>query len=408
MLRVTGGALQGVTKESVLAVHPRPGGQADAKEILGYVRVTDAGPSHADVEPCPHGGRKAVSADDLPEGGVCQVVERGLGRFTLKLAVTRPTAEQKAKDPATYAVRLKRCGNVDAALKELAGEPDVGDLFEVTGDEAAADWILGVEPLFEKGVRADDRVLLWQGLGAPLDATMGQLLKQQENDPVLKPLPKPRQVYGGYQADDVRRIRAGLRADLQKIYTWRNLWRIAGVGQAAATSARAGSLRLELLRRDKSDGPPEGQLTPGALVRSGQLTEIHLVNDGIEANFYVALVFLDADFGINVLHTSLPSGETKKIKGRVVSKVAGPEGVLVFAVPIATNKQEPRFDFLKQFPLQEVEQTRSRGVPDPDKDPKTPFSRLMKAARVGKGTRTYEFDSPDNPIILSWSWTVVP
>jgi hypothetical protein len=121
----------------------------------------------------------------------------------------------------------------------------------------------------------------------------------------------------------------------------------------------------------------------------------------------VTLVFLGADCDITPMHLSFRSGQTnKKFPGSVVSKVMGQEGVLVLAFPMDKNKEEPRFDFLEQFPLKEVAKERGKNVPEPEKDPKTQFRSLMKTARVGQGTRSWVADAPNNPVVLSW--TVVP
>src|SRR5207237_392459 len=50
-MQVTAGALMGLTKGSVLAVHPPAGQPGGDKTVLGYVRVTAVNPGQADVAP---------------------------------------------------------------------------------------------------------------------------------------------------------------------------------------------------------------------------------------------------------------------------------------------------------------------------------------------------------------------
>lgn len=388
-LRVTAGALMGLTQGSILAVHP-PAGTGKPDAVLGYLRVTQVFPGLADVSPCDHGKTAAVTPDKLPDRSVCRLVERQLIEG-LKLAVAKPTEEEKKKEPEKAAARLKELAPALAALEALAQDEDFKDLIRLTAEENA-EWLLGVE---------EGKVVLWQNTGARLDAAA-----EKERDQEMQRLgqPVPRRLFGGYPNADAQAVKEGLQGDLQKIFTWRNVWRIAA---AANRGGPAGDQKVKLQIHRLENEMPAGQLLSGSAVPSGQRTQLEVHNEGLQA-VWLTLLLLDNDFGIKVVTTTLEAGKTLRNKATLRSKTFGPEGVVVLAVPLQGNS-EPQYRFLEQAPLRTVVgKTRGERFKAADLAPKTPFGTLAKSALLGKGTRSFDMDVDTSPVVLSWSWTVLP
>jgi hypothetical protein len=367
-LGVTAGGLMGLTAGSVLAVHPPAGDERDAEEVLGHVRVVRVTPTRADVAPCAHGKSPAVAADRLPDRARCRLVEQDFGDMRLTVAVASPPGEEAKKQAA-------RLDNLAGALKELP--PDVRRLVAVEADPSAAEWVLTLE-----GAEA----LLRQGRGGAV------------NDPRDAPGGGRERVFGRYPADDLKQLVKGLDLDLQKIYTWRNVWRVAGGLGTGGPDAEALGLKLGFFRLSDGGGP-EGPLVSGSAVRPGQRFEFRLANEGAQ-DLWVTLLLLDANFGIRVIPTSVRAGGSlKPQRGTFKGDAVGKEGLIVLAVPVKPGAGQPSFDFLAQAPLQVSD--KPRGTADA---PATPFGRLMATAVRNAGVRSIELDVPTNPGVLSWSW----
>jgi Caspase domain len=71
---IGGGELLGLVDGSILAIHSAAGDPQPPKEILGYLRVKNLGPTTAQVEPTSHAGRPPVSLDRLSAPLMCQIV----------------------------------------------------------------------------------------------------------------------------------------------------------------------------------------------------------------------------------------------------------------------------------------------------------------------------------------------
>jgi hypothetical protein len=71
---VDGGELLGLVNGSILAVHPSLGDAQFSREILGYLRVKNPGPTSARVEPTSHAGRPLVSLERLVGHLMCRIV----------------------------------------------------------------------------------------------------------------------------------------------------------------------------------------------------------------------------------------------------------------------------------------------------------------------------------------------
>jgi hypothetical protein len=379
-LQVAAGELHGLTPDSILEVHPPAGDAHKETEVLGYVKVTHLTPLTADVRPCAYTRDQKetpeVGAGKLPDRARCRVVEQAFGDMRVKLAVA---SDQQANP-------------LKAALSLL--DQRVAALVDTSVDEAKADWVLRTAD-----VEKTRKAVLWQGEGRKL--LDSQREREDAETARVAGQPVPRLAFGGYSADDPKQLAADLNRDLQKIYKWQNVWRIAGtLGDSGARGNDYG-LKLEVIKLegDKEAGPLRENV-----VDPGQRVEIRLKNEGND-DLFVTLLYLDANFGIQtVFSEAIERKQAATEKGTITRDAVGAEGLVVFAVPLsAGNKTKPDFSFLKQAPLGRVDD-KIKGTP-----PRTPFGRLMAAAAFGDTTaRGFERDVATNPAILARSWVTRP
>jgi hypothetical protein len=390
-LQLDAGEVFGLTPGSVLAVHPPPG-EGKPADVLGFVKVVAVRPLAADVEPCPDptaADPPVTPADKLPELARCAVVLRDIGDMRLKLAVERADAELAKKDPE----RAKLIGNLSAAVDQLAAE--VKDMIRVVEKEAEADWVLRLED-----GKDGPQAVLRPGEGRKvLDP------KQTEAErPAVVGQPRTVRSYGGYSAAKPADLAKELNRDLQKLFKWQNLWRVAGTlgqeGQAASEGQDGVKLQLVELTGEKGKeiGPLEKSSVP-----AGQWVRVRVVNKGDEP-YWVVVLALSGDFSIQTLFADSVAKKGNRYRDiNITGDTLGPEGIVVLVWPQPGNQEGPNFDFLNQTALKEV--TKAVDLP---KVPNTPFGKLMAASSFGGKTRKIEASSPDTPAILSWTWVTVP
>lgn len=392
-LRVSGGGVFNLTPGSVLAVHPPANDPRDFKEILGYVKVLSLTPFQAEVAVCAFQKMPAVQPATLPALARCKLVSQDLGDMRLKLAIGKPVKTDVKPD----AVNIKRRQNLSEALELLPSETK--KLLMVTEDQAKADWVLWL---------AEDKVQLRPGDGRctidPAEDIVGQKTAGHERS-------LSRIIFGKYDADDASAIAEGLELDLQKLFTWCNLWRIAASAGSKQDEGEP-ALRFEVFKmKDKTN--VEGKLEPGSLLRPGQRIEARLSNQSNE-DLWITVIFLDANGGIKLAAPTetiqARKAFTRPIRGTISGSSYGKEGFVVLAVPVTVHKNRPDFSFLEQSPLAK-EEVRSRGERHRSGEDlaQTPFEHLLTAAAFGTGkTRSFEPDVVTNPVIVSLSWMTVP
>jgi hypothetical protein len=382
------GELQGLTRGTILAVHPPLAERSESAAPLGYVRIEELSPFSALVVPCDWKDAAAVQADALPDEATCGVVSREFGDMRLRVGIG-------AVDP----VQQRRMHHLlMAAIKDAS--PQLRELVEFT-DDLSAEWQLAPDPGRESGSMS--LVLLGPGpdVGQRVGGVERAALRNDSRSPEDVAF-DGRSMYGGYQADSQYFIR-DLEQDLPKIFRWRNLWRIAGTLDEGAAVAE--ELDLKVVRLSAVDRPL-GTLASGSAVSPGQRLEIRLSNEGL-VPLWVTVLLLESDFGITELtSTALRAGDAiKPIRGTIGKSSLGAEGLIVLAVPISNVAGPmPRFNFLAQPNLG----TRTRSAPAaPDWKPSTPFERLLSAAALGTGSRSFQTDQTDQPRLRSWSWNTV-
>jgi hypothetical protein len=193
-----------------------------------------------------------------------------------------------------------------------------------------------------------------------------------------------------------------LQGDLQRIFTWHNIWRIAGSAGTGLTGGEDLGLKFEVIRVGP-DGTEQGALANGSALAPGQELKMRLRNDGAN-DFGVTLLFLGADGEIVPKSFGMRSGaKPVEIEATVNDKSIGKEGLVVLATPLPGGKAAPDFSFLAQGPLA----TGTRALPELTRSPETPFAAVLRTAALGKGERSLDFRAPTNPAVLSASWVTV-
>src|SRR5207248_1029428 len=108
----------------------------------------------------------------------------------------------------------------------------------------------------------------------------------------------PRKLFGVYSISDAKDLAANLDRDLQKVFKYQNLWRVAGgVGSDSTLGADHG-LRFDVVRL-KNEDDRTGEVLRSPTVMAGQLLGFQVENTGPEP-LWLTILFCDANFGIDV------------------------------------------------------------------------------------------------------------
>lgn len=374
---INAGELQGLSTGSILALYP-PATDSNEEKPLGYVKVTNASSVAAYVEPCSFNQVAAIAASKLQDALRCEIVARQLGDLRLKVAIAGEGDVQSL-------VKLTR-DHLQAA------EDKLGAYLHVSEDPAA-DWQLrAVSPAI---ALADYRM--------KIETPQLFLIRRGEGTAAGR-------VWQQYDPRDAETFRTLLVADLQKVFTWQNLWRVAGsVGKEAASVDCA--VKVELAKLAAADDTSGGKLLDRGELQAGDFLELRVANDGVD-RIWVTLVFLDADFRVSVLPTEQlnrpgsAGSELEPIRFQITAKTPGPQSCLVIAGSAETNLLEPPdYRFLAQSrlgktPKSEIAASRAGG---------SPFETLALAVAGQQGAFRGEVaSSAQNPTLVLRSWVTVP
>ena len=397
-LRLSAGELRGVLRGSIVAVHPPAGNARPAGLVLGHVKAISTTAFSAEVEPCAHDSAAVPKASDLADSARCEVVQQELGDLRIRLttadpapAARTPSKVTPASDDATLTAALALLP--DEVKQMLAGEAGRADpqwlLLRLTPATARDVYALELkEPrvaLIPMGSGMSGRPTAASGEAGPAEAGLGAT--------------GPAVLY----ADSPQDIAQGLAYDLPKIFTWQNVWRVAGAEQASPANV---GLKFEVATLQAASDKSGGQLLRETSLSPGQILEYRISNPGVE-NLWVTAIYLGADFSIEVYYSGAvrAGAALKPIKVQITGDSTGPEGVVVFGVPMSVCKDEPDYRFLAQDRL--GKRTRQRDVPVAAA--KTPFEALLRSAAFGKNAeRGSRKIVPTNPVILSKSWVTLP
>lgn len=397
-LTVNGGALAGLTSNSVLAVyHTEAGGK---EKLVGHVIVRGVDVTSAVVEPYQDASHQALDTQSLPEIHRCEIAVRDFGDMTIKLAVqaSRIRGNREGSYHTLGASELPE----QLVLALRVARKQAGKLFKVIDDSREADWVLEI---------VHDQVTLYPATGIALNTRGGVSESSVRRGP--------------FPAANPTKLGQRLGQALQRIYRWRNLRRIAG--QPAAPDSEAGEvdgdtfeprMRVSLLRASGQTSGEWVRVSPGEKLYDGDHLRIKMENTG-RVPLDVTLLVLDADFGIaslfpktsEVMDNRLGPGQTLTLgtdpRSPVVVNVgdtAGPEYLIAIAVPAGRSRLPVEFSWLEQPALARAKstaQTRGRGD-----SLQTPLGRLLATACYGEGgTRGLDQSNPgENAIFTILNW----
>lgn len=377
--QVSAGELAGLTPGTILAIDPP--GRAEETMPLGYAIVKQTTPTTATVDSCEFDGQAKVDLSALPEACRCRVVQRDLGDMRIKLHVVRDS------DAGAAAVAL------DEALATLPTK--VAALFRLVDAEDQADWIArAVMPgtaQAEHGSDVEGPTVLLVPPDQPESPTPGNHHQPAAADRVF-----------AYPAGSAQALIGPLARDLQRIFTWHNVWRIAGGLEGDVATGKNPYFRLQVTRSassgDESDQTQTPQLKPGDDI------ELLVENTGRE-DLWVTILFLAGNFEIAEWWSgALESGSSFEDSGTVDGSSSGTEGFVVFAVPMRAHKHQPDYSYLEQSGVG----VGTRDVRRPPEGPQTPFETLMAGAAFGRQTRAVRRNIPSTPQMAAFSWYTLP
>jgi hypothetical protein len=387
---INAGQLQGLTVGSIVAVYPPATASVQDKTPTGYVRVKNSTSIAAEIEPCAYEKSPALAVSKLQEAMRCEIVQRQWGEMRLQVQLVKP-------DPAYAAVvqdlreELGKASKTFSEYLQLTDSPSAAwQLRVVTPNQAREDFNLDIRDAALLLIRSGESV-----------ATSTR--------PVAEKVRPAGRVWRQYELRDVAALQLELQSDLQKIFTWQNLWQVAG-GMGIELGGSQDNLKLELALLSGLEDKSGGKLLDQAQLKNGDILELRLSNVGAE-KMWATLVFMDSNFRITVyttqqLQTAGSDGcDLQPIRFEVATKTPGPQSWLVIASSAEANRQEPDYQFLTQTGLSQklkepVVASRAAG---------SPFESLALAVAGQKGGFRGEITpAPQNPVLLLRTWVVVP
>ena len=385
-LRVIGGALRGMSPGCLLKLVGPASAEGVAK-LLGYVRVKSATIATAVVEPCEYEGRPAVSLDDLPAIGRCEIVARDLGETRVKLR-TRLSAEKSLEKQNEL---LSNClSALSDEARDLITKPQTAD------EDAWVLWLASQKEAREFGFElADASVLL---VHSDVFGTASPQSARSIKEAIRTKRPSAR-----FAIEPAKVLAAQLENDLRRIFTWQCLWRFAA--ESAGSKSDRPAVTLEVAALKSAEDRTAGEVLRGSVLSPGQCLEVRVENPSDE-NQWVTVLFLGADYHIELFAADSVKSENKltPFQVEIDDSSLGNEGLIVLSLPMSEYRQQPDFKFLEQTGLGSG--SRALGANPAGLD--TPFGRLMQTALRGKTTRGPSAAAPDNAHFTSWTWITAP
>jgi hypothetical protein len=378
-LRVTAGALHGLTAGSILAVYPALGsGDGPLNgEPLGHVEVIKTGPMDSQVRPAAFEAKPAMAVDRLPDLGRCVVKVRDFGDLKVRVAI--PVLENEAAN--------KLLVQIKSGLSK-----ETRDLVDFVDHTCDADWVLWIHK---------NRVQLRQGEGRVLPETLlnsTPVSKMQRVFLTTKLVGQP-----------IADVVADVERDLQRVFTAHNLLRVANSVSYELT--REGSPTLEFVVLTLNEDGTRTPLPDGSLLSPGQRIALDVANNSKDTPYWVVLCIVGSDYEIRVFPTVLQPEETWKLKSATISGASwGKESLIAFGGPLKAGGV-PDFSFLTQDGLYPETEERARGSKEKrntDKASTTPFGKLLACVATGKGARSLPLGAPSNPLVRSWTGISLP
>jgi hypothetical protein len=201
-----------------------------------------------------------------------------------------------------------------------------------------------------------------------------------------------------------------IREDLQRLYAWHMLWRIADAYGEDSPLVKRSKVRLQVAQLAGPNDTSRGDELQASMLAHGDCLAVRVINTSAFAHWYTAF-FLNSRYGIEYVRSgSLPgctggqsSTEREIERISIDGGVGGIEGYVVIALSQREHPLMPDYRFLAQHdigvaePRRATEQVRSA----------SPFERLLlSATRSGASFRSSV--NPDNPQLAAWSWRTTP
>jgi hypothetical protein len=388
-MKVNAGALRGLTVGSVLAVTAGGGG-----DPAGYVRVTEARLTDADVAPCAY--NQAPARDKLDDGSSCHVVMIDAGDQQLGVAVDPlydPPAEKGKEAPAPLPVPEEAKKALDAAVKGLGGE---GSLLKPVEQVKQADWLVRWEA-------KSNTVVVVPRSGW----TDGQI---REGVAAFRAGPPDAQ------------LGARLKETLTAIARVENLKKLAAGAEAGSD---AGTLKVKLEpRRRENKNDKQGKFAvswpaPNLALYDGDLMAFKITNTGT-AKADVTLLYIDSGYGINPLYPNPKTGENNRlspgdstvVRAGIDGSTVGPESLVMIvtkgvgAVPLDfTVLAQPTLDNVRKVTPRDVKESGHLDAVKKGLD--SPLGQMLRRGLYGEGsTRGMKVDEVDDNLVTLLSWHV--
>jgi len=335
-MSISAGALGGLTRGCVLAVHPPVGSASpDPDQLLGHVVVTQVDMTSSRVERCDEKGELSPSTDQLPERASCTIFFQQIERFRPRLVIDPHDSEG---DSLADGIRTK----LQTQLVALAS-----DAIEVVSNLSEADWLL----------RLDDREL-------QLIPAAG--IAQEDRDGFLENIASFN-LDGDWAKELVEHLGRIMRAQ--------NLLRLSDLG---SEKSRGEELGVQLRVLDASGQPINWQSAGRTLTDCDRIT-VEIKNTG-KQSADVTLLYVDSAFGIGCLYPGigelnrLAAGEQQAIPLTVTATTTGLENLV--SIVVRGEGQPKDYSFLEQPGLQN---SRLRGGAE------DPFDQLCQTAIYGVG-----------------------
>lgn len=324
-MSIPGGALAEVYEGSVLAVLPNAVAKTD--EAVGYVRVSRATATAAQLEPVAFGGKPAASESQLSEGRVVRMVQQGV-QFALNVG----TDLSECAKPCAF----------EAPLSELRKQPTGG--------------VAGAQVKWQSTGEGADLVLKAQGKRL-------WLLPASATQVALPKFPEKHFAYlDAASGASATGIKAELSRFLQHASKATNLLRIAtSVAGNPATAALQIDIKL-------ISGGAETPLKD-ATVKPGDKIRVTMRNTG-RTQLDVTAFYLSSQFGVDVMYpfgdssNRLESRDEQSFEISFDDSTLGLERLAIVAVETEKHGERVNLSFLSQDRLEGQTVTRGRGVGD--------------------------------------------
>jgi hypothetical protein len=337
-LRLDAGALDGLTKGSILAMSDPEIDADNSDEILGYLRIVGLGVIESTVEPCEYSGVAKPSRSSLRHLSRCQVVQRQLSDFRLLIGVDRTDADGQPVD-----AQLRQ--EIANALR-TAEQP----LVRFVDDIKQATWTVNMD---------GDSLRLVPSGGLATDPATGE--------PIEVAVIERTEGWQDRLSDACGRI---ARAN--------SLLQISEIGTKSVERVKALGLQLKVL----ADGQSLPWTSSGRTLSDGQQLVVEMKN-GSQNSLDVTVLYVDSSYGISCLYprigeyNRLAPGDANRIDEMTVNaETTGIENMVVIAA--RADGQPKDYRFLEQPTLS---RDRKRG------NASDPLEQLCETAIYNRGNR---------------------